>query len=326
MLLLEIKIAVFVTLLLKKEPSQIPPTAGKIFRAPQKQWNRPELFWKEQYKVMVTDEDASSEARIKSQVNPDIEKWSDINHVMRILGKLLYEAKTTNFGPKNDRLTDQVRENIVKSFGIALMENKGDVEGMQLAITSIVPHAFGEHDSCGKWCTFHEDPAAYRRKHLPGGESLQGDGLRAFLTESIQAFCTNEYVKKLVNLGSTQRNENLNHVIASKSLEVRYYGGSKSNDFRTAAGVAQCNESHSYLVSVSETLGHTTCADLLGHYVGKKNVKRLQQTRRQNTDKFRRNRKIKKQERRSKAKKVEESEGITYESGIGLSDPELLAL
>ena len=51
---------------------------------------------------MVTDEDASSEARIKSQVNPDIEKWSDINHVARILGKLLYEAKTTNFGPKND--------------------------------------------------------------------------------------------------------------------------------------------------------------------------------------------------------------------------------
>ena len=33
-----------------------------------------ELFRKEQYKVMVTDEDASSEARIRSQVNPDMEK------------------------------------------------------------------------------------------------------------------------------------------------------------------------------------------------------------------------------------------------------------
>ena len=108
------------------------------------------------------------------------EKWSDINHVMRILGKLLYEAKTTNFGPKNDRLTDQVRENTVKSFRIALMENKGDAEGMQLAITFIVPHTFGKHDSCGKWCKFHEDPPAYRSNHLPGGKSLQGDGLRAF--------------------------------------------------------------------------------------------------------------------------------------------------
>ena len=51
-----------------------------------------ELFHKVQYKVMVTDEDLSSAARIKSQVNPETEKWSDINHVVRILGKLLYEA------------------------------------------------------------------------------------------------------------------------------------------------------------------------------------------------------------------------------------------
>ena len=240
---------------------------------------------------MVTDEDASSEARIESQANPHIEKWSDINHVVRILGKLLYEAKTTNFGPKNDRLTDQVKENIVKSFRIALMENKGDTEGMQLAISCIVPHAFGEHDSCGKWCKFHEDPAAYRSKHFQGGKSLQGDGLRE---ESIQAFCTNEDVKKLVNLGSTQRNENPDHIIASKSLKVRYYGGSESNDFRTAAGVAQFNKSHSYLVSVSETLGPTTCVDLLGHYVRRQNVKRLEQTRRQNTYTFPKNRKIKK--------------------------------
>ena len=90
--------------------------------------------------------------------------------MVRILGKLLYEARKTNFGPKNDRLTDQVRENIVKSFRIALMENKGDARGMQLAITSTDSLALGEHDRYGKWCKFHEDPAAYRSKHLPGGK------------------------------------------------------------------------------------------------------------------------------------------------------------
>ena len=37
-LLLEIKVAVFAALLLKKERCQIPTTSGKIFRAPQKQW------------------------------------------------------------------------------------------------------------------------------------------------------------------------------------------------------------------------------------------------------------------------------------------------
>ena len=39
-LLLEIKTAVFAAFLLKQEPSQIPTTAGRIFRDPQKQWNR----------------------------------------------------------------------------------------------------------------------------------------------------------------------------------------------------------------------------------------------------------------------------------------------
>ena len=68
----------------------------------------------------------------------------------------------------------------MKSFRIALMENKGDAEGMQLAITPVVPHAFGEHDNCRKWCKFHEDPAVNRSKYLLEGKSLQGNGLRAF--------------------------------------------------------------------------------------------------------------------------------------------------
>ena len=53
-------------------------------------------------------------------------------------------------------MTDQVRDNIVKSFRIALMENKGDAEGMQLAITSIGPHASGKHDICGKLPKIHK--------------------------------------------------------------------------------------------------------------------------------------------------------------------------
>ena len=81
-----------------------------------------------------------------------------------------------------------------------------------------------------------------------------------WLTESIQAFCTNEYVKKLDYLGSVQRNENLNPVIASKSLKVRYYGDSESNDFRAAAGVAQFNESHSFFgISIWDFRPYNMC-------------------------------------------------------------------
>ena len=34
------------------------------------------------YSVMITDEDASSESKVKQNVNHDIEKWSDKNHVV----------------------------------------------------------------------------------------------------------------------------------------------------------------------------------------------------------------------------------------------------
>ena len=98
---------------------------------------------------------------------------------------------------------------------------------------------------------------------------------------------------------------------------MRYYEGSESNDFRNAAaGVAQFNVSHSYLVSVSETFGHTTCADLLGHYVGRKNVKRLQQTRRQNTYKFCRNRKIKSKKGGPKQTKLKNQQALRLNQAL----------
>ena len=34
-------------------------------------------------KVMITDEDATTESKVKANVNPEIEKWSDINHKPR---------------------------------------------------------------------------------------------------------------------------------------------------------------------------------------------------------------------------------------------------
>ena len=48
-----------------------------------------DLFKKEDYKVLVGDEDSSAEARLRSLVIPDLEKWSDKNHVLRTLGKTL---------------------------------------------------------------------------------------------------------------------------------------------------------------------------------------------------------------------------------------------
>ena len=45
-----------------------------------------DLFEKGDYKVLVGDEDSSVEARLRLSVIPDLEKWSDKNHVLRTVG------------------------------------------------------------------------------------------------------------------------------------------------------------------------------------------------------------------------------------------------
>ena len=111
----------------------------------------------------------------------------------------------------------------------------------------MVPYAFGSHDLCGNWCGFKEDPKSYKRKNLPGGNDFVGNGLRAFLEETLKPCMTDEAVDKLSPLGSIQRNESLDGVVGSKNPKTRFYGSSESSDFRTAAAVAQFNDKNSYL-------------------------------------------------------------------------------
>ena len=56
-----------------------------------------ELFRKGNYSVMITDEDASSENKVKQNVNHDIEKWSDKNHVSCDLQKNVNFWKSAKF-------------------------------------------------------------------------------------------------------------------------------------------------------------------------------------------------------------------------------------
>ena len=65
-----------------------------------------------------------------------------------------------DFGPNNDRINDAVIDYIRSLFSIALSKHKGDPKGMQDAILSIVPRAFGDYSRCRAWCRLKEDPNA----------------------------------------------------------------------------------------------------------------------------------------------------------------------
>ena len=53
---------------------------------------------------------------------------------------------------------------------------------------------------------------------------------------------------------NSQRNETLNSVVGSKSPKIRFYGGSDSNNFCIACGIAQTNLRYSYVSRTLEAL------------------------------------------------------------------------
>jgi len=138
--------------------------------------------------------------------------------------------------------------------------------------------------------------------------------LLIFLNDVLQPFTTEEVVKKLAPLGSTQRNECINGIVGTKNPKKRFYGGSESSDYRVSAAVAQFNEGYQSLKTVEEKMG---CAEeeTLNAYITRMQRKRKQCTERKQKRSSKRRRKELKGKRKNKQKKCEKKEGTTYSSG-----------
>ena len=88
-------------------------------------------------------------AKWGKMLNTRLKKWSDVVHAKRSFGSSLYSIKT-----QNRSLTDMVIRYFQWCFGYTLKQNKDDEEGVQNGLKSIVPHAYGDHSSCGNWCGY----------------------------------------------------------------------------------------------------------------------------------------------------------------------------
>ena len=183
-----------------------------------------ELCQKEKYKVLIGDDDSTVFARVRSEVDVNLEKWSDINHATCTLAKTLYEGNLKDLGANNDRINDQIIEHINTCFSyVVYQKKKNNAIGIMKGIGAIVPHSFGDHSNCGDWCKYSKDPDGYQHSTLPGGRDLQGDGLKRFLNDVLQPFAREDIAKKLAPLGSTQRIECINSVIGSNNPKKRFY-------------------------------------------------------------------------------------------------------
>ena len=200
------------------------------------------------FSIYVGDDDSTTLADIKNKVPYGVEKWSDIVHTKRSLNSRLYKLRERFKGPNCSVLSPKVINYLTKCFSYCINQNVGDSNSLKKGLKNIVPHAFGDHSCCDNaWCGYKQNPAAYKHTELPYGKDLFGDSLKKALTDILDEYSTDIVVNKLAPCANSQRNESLNSTIGSKNPKTRFYGGSESNNFHVACGVAQTNLGYDYI-------------------------------------------------------------------------------
>lgn len=163
----------------------------------------------EKVSTLVMDNDSTTIARLKSTVDQNITKRCDSNHTRKGFTASLIELSKAHKLLRNTK----VRSHIERCFTYSISQNKGQPEQLADALSSIVPHLYGEHSSCGSWCRGNEE--GYKHKALPYGKPLDDRDLREALQSLMEKFSSKS--SELAYMGSTQPNESFNYMAASKA-------------------------------------------------------------------------------------------------------------
>ncbi|XP_069102792.1 uncharacterized protein [Argopecten irradians] len=269
-----------------------------------------------QIQILHADNDSTTTSRLK-QSFPDLEKRDDRNHTKKSISKCLYEMSKSHKELKQA----EVIPYLTRCFMYAISESKQEND-LQNALDRIVPHAFGDHSLCSdvKWCTFIDNPSTFRFKSLPKGEALKSPDLKKDLEAMVHKY--RGRAKSLLELGSTQANENFNQMVSSKAPKSRHYGGSSSLINRVSATVLQKNEGQTYLTKVNKA-SLLSPGEVILKLTSKLDERRRKRRIKEKTLSFKKRRiqsksKKKQQERHSTIK-----EGLVYQSNLEYSSPDL---
>ncbi len=258
--------------------------------------------------TMIMDDDTTTISRIRKELGANIKKWSDLNHTKKHLGNSLYALAKLHTG-----LTSPIIQALLRWFAFAVTQNKNDVVGLRNALSQITPHAFGEHETCGKWCDYKSDPDSYYHKTLPHGRDLVGDSLKTDLESIFNLFCAN--AEKIAPAALTKEVESFNNMVASKAPKRCHYSGSESLRSRVDCAAAQKNLGHSYIQEVNISLGLSP-GTVSKATATKRDRKRKQQSSLQNSREFKKRRLFRKMQKKLDTTAKETREGTTYQSCV----------
>ena len=148
---------------------------------------------------------------------------------------------------------------------------RGEPADVKKALLNVVPHSYGEHESCEDWCCYLRNPERYKHETLPYGRDSTDLKLKKDLNKIFENFADRS--EELAPSGSTQANEAINSIVVSKAPKIRHYGDFESSDFRCAAAVCQKNERHLYIQAVQQKLSVKTNSVSRQHRMKLQNAK-----------------------------------------------------
>ena len=267
-----------------------------------------------EYRVgtIISDEDATTMAKVRQFVDHAVSKRSDMNHIRKTLGNMLYELKNSK-GYKI--LSTKVIDYVTKCFGYAIHQKKSDAEAVRKALLNVLPHIHGEHENCGpSWCRFLTDPNR-KYKSLPYGRCLNDAKLRVDLDKIFDCYAAMS--EKLSHISSSNPNESFNNMVAAKAPKNCHYSNSESLDFRVASSVCQKNVGENYVSLVNEKIGLSP-GKIAIKEAEKTDDEFLKRKERESKKKFKKRRIELKQLRNIGNKQKEVREGTTYKTSVCL--------
>ncbi|XP_034934695.1 uncharacterized protein [Chelonus insularis] len=217
--------------------------------------------------TLVGDDDSSTISAVRRASSIPIEKCSDMNHATKFLSNALYSMKLPS--------------NIIKYFKRCFSYAHNSSR-------------HGDHDSCGKWCRYHEEKENFRHHGLPNGEPLDNLIMKEKLTKVFNRYASNAI--KLAPCASTQKNEAFNSVVTSKHPKSRFYGASESFITCVHSAVCQMNRGTSYVVKLNEKLSLSPGKNTI-KFRAEKDKERLKHKKVSETPKFKNRRLFRKKER-----------------------------
>ncbi len=259
---------------------------------------------------IIMDNDTTTPARLRQNLDYNIEKWDDSGHSSKGLTSKMYELAKVH---KELRLEGHCAvKTIASHFNYAVAQCKGKPLDLANRLGQIIPHCFDDHDRCGSWCHALEDPL-YKPRGLPKKQYLQDPQLRTSLTSLFEQQIAN--VDSIAPAASTRVNESLHNRVAGKAPKVRDYSGSEVYDGRASCAISEKNIGYGYVTVVNKSMFNSP-GEIAEMVAERKTRKRKKQHEVENSREFKIKRKMRKMKQKQKEESSKVKEGVTYESQV----------